>query len=178
MFRKLLIANRGEIACRIMRTAHRLGMETVSIYSEADAGSMHVEQADEAWLIGPPPARESYLAIDKIVDVARRSGAEAIHPGYGFLSENPAFAEACAAAGTDLRRSSVVRDEADGVQSEREISDGARGRPDRSGLPWRCDGPRDAGEGSATDRIPAARESLERRRRARHAARRKHGAAG
>ena len=99
MFRKLLIANRGEIACRIMRTARRLGIGTVAIYSQADAGSMHVEQADEAWLIGPAPARESYLAIDKIVDVARRSGAEAIHPGYGFLSENPAFAEACAAAG-------------------------------------------------------------------------------
>ena len=99
MFRKLLIANRGEIACRIMRTARRLGIETVAIYSEADAGALHVEQADEAWPIGPPPARESYLAIDKIVDVASRSGAEAIHPGYGFLSENPGFAEACAAAG-------------------------------------------------------------------------------
>ena len=99
MFRKLLIANRGEIACRIMRTARRLGIETVAVYSDADAGSMHVEQADEAWLIGAAPARESYLAIDKILDVAKRSGAEAIHPGYGFLSENPAFAEACAAAG-------------------------------------------------------------------------------
>ncbi len=99
MFRKLLIANRGEIACRIMRTARRLGVETVAIYSDGDAGSMHVEQADEAWLVGPSPAQQSYLAIDKIVDVAGRSGAEAIHPGYGFLSENPSFAEACAAAG-------------------------------------------------------------------------------
>ncbi|ARN83725.1 biotin carboxylase N-terminal domain-containing protein [Methylocystis bryophila] len=99
MFRKLLIANRGEIACRIMRTARRLGIDTVAVYSEADATSMHVEQADEAWSIGAAPARESYLSIDKIIDVARRTGAEAIHPGYGFLSENPAFAEACAAAG-------------------------------------------------------------------------------
>lgn len=99
MFRKLLIANRGEIACRIMRTARRLGIDTVAVYSEADARSMHVEQADEAWSIGAAPARESYLAIGKIIDVARRTGAEAIHPGYGFLSENPAFAEACASAG-------------------------------------------------------------------------------
>src|SRR5208283_4540766 len=99
MFRKLLIANRGEIACRIMRTARRLGIETVAVYSEADARSMHVDQADEVWLIGAAPARESYLAIDKILDAAKRSGAEAIHPGYGFLSENPTFAEACAAAG-------------------------------------------------------------------------------
>jgi 3-methylcrotonyl-CoA carboxylase alpha subunit len=99
MFRKLLIANRGEIACRIMRTARRLAIETVAVYSEADARSKHVEEADEAWLIGPAPAWESYLAINKILDAAKRSGAEAIHPGYGFLSENPAFAEACAAAG-------------------------------------------------------------------------------
>ena len=99
MFRKLLIANRGEIACRIMRTARRVAIETVAVYSEADAGSLHVEQAHEAWPIGAAPARDSYLSIEKILDVARRSGAEAIHPGYGFLSENPAFAEACAAAG-------------------------------------------------------------------------------
>src|SRR5271157_968722 len=98
MFKRILIANRGEIACRIMRTARRLGIETVAVYSDEDARSMHVEQADEAWLIGAAPARESYLAIDKILDAAKRSGAEAIHPGYGFLSENPAFAEACAAA--------------------------------------------------------------------------------
>jgi 3-methylcrotonyl-CoA carboxylase alpha subunit len=97
MFRRILIANRGEIACRIIATARRLGISTVAVYSDADARARHVELADEAWPIGPAPARESYLRIDAIVDVARKSGAEAIHPGYGFLAENADFAEACAA---------------------------------------------------------------------------------
>jgi 3-methylcrotonyl-CoA carboxylase alpha subunit len=99
MFRTLLIANRGEIACRIARTAHRMGITTVAVYSEADANALHVKAADRAILIGPPPARDSYLSITRIVDAARRCGAEAIHPGYGFLSENPEFAEACVKAG-------------------------------------------------------------------------------
>ncbi len=98
MFRKILIANRGEIACRVMRTANRLGVATVAVYSEADASAMHVAMADEAVLIGPSPVQESYLVIEKIIDAALRTGAEAIHPGYGFLAENAAFAEACAAA--------------------------------------------------------------------------------
>ncbi|HEV8014721.1 MAG TPA: acetyl/propionyl/methylcrotonyl-CoA carboxylase subunit alpha [Stellaceae bacterium] len=99
MFDKILIANRGEIACRIIRTAKRLGIATVAVYSEADAGALHVAMADEATLIGPPPARESYLDIARIVDAAKRSAAQAIHPGYGFLSENADFAAACEAAG-------------------------------------------------------------------------------
>ena len=99
MFTKLLIANRGEIACRVMRTARRMGIRTVAVYSDADAASCHVELADEAYRIGPPPARESYLNTAAVLDVARRSGAQAVHPGYGFLSENAGFAEACAAAG-------------------------------------------------------------------------------
>ncbi|MBS0641780.1 MAG: acetyl/propionyl/methylcrotonyl-CoA carboxylase subunit alpha, partial [Proteobacteria bacterium] len=99
MFRSLLIANRGEIACRIARTARRMGIETIAVFSEADAQALHVDAADRAYPIGPAPARDSYLNIARIIDTAKRAGAEAIHPGYGFLSENPAFADACAEAG-------------------------------------------------------------------------------
>src|SRR5580700_3154276 len=99
MFAKILIANRGEIACRVMRTARRMGIATVAVYSEADADALHVTMADEARLIGPPPARQSYLDGAAVINAATESGAEAIHPGYGFLSENAEFAEACATAG-------------------------------------------------------------------------------
>ncbi len=99
MFNSLLIANRGEIACRIIKTARRMGLRTIAVYSEADARARHVDLADEAYLLGPAAAAESYLRIDKILEVAVQAGAEAIHPGYGFLSENAEFAEACAAAG-------------------------------------------------------------------------------
>jgi urea carboxylase len=99
MFTKVLIANRGAIACRIARTLRRMGVGSVAVYSEADIHSAHVAACDEAVAIGPPPAAESYLDAEKILAAARQTGAQAIHPGYGFLSENPAFAEACAAAG-------------------------------------------------------------------------------
>jgi 3-methylcrotonyl-CoA carboxylase alpha subunit len=99
MFAKILIANRGEIACRVIRTARELGVKTVAVYSEADAHAQHVLAAEEAYLIGPPPAKESYLCGDRIIEVAKRAGAQAIHPGYGFLAENDAFADACEKAG-------------------------------------------------------------------------------
>jgi propionyl-CoA carboxylase alpha chain len=102
MFRKILIANRGEIACRVIRTARRMGIKTVAVYSEADAEALHMRMADEAVAIGPPPAAESYLRIDRIVAACKATGAEAVHPGYGFLSERPAFAGALAAEGIEF----------------------------------------------------------------------------
>lgn len=99
MFKRILIANRGEIACRVIKTARKMGIQTVAVYSEADRDALHVEMADEAVLIGPPAAAESYLVIEKIVEACRKTGAEAVHPGYGFLSEREAFPRALEAAG-------------------------------------------------------------------------------
>ncbi|MGH6855982.1 MAG: biotin carboxylase N-terminal domain-containing protein, partial [Aestuariivirga sp.] len=99
MFRKILIANRGEIACRVIKTARRMGIATVAVYSDADARALHVEMADEKVNIGPPAAVQSYLLIDKIVAAAQETGSEAVHPGYGFLSERSAFPKALATAG-------------------------------------------------------------------------------
>ena len=99
MFKKILIANRGEIACRVIKTARKMGISTVAIYSDADRHALHVEMADEAVHIGPPPASESYIVIDKVMEAIKQTGAEAVHPGYGFLSENPKFAEALEKAG-------------------------------------------------------------------------------
>src|SRR6266853_5777209 len=99
LFTKVLIANRGEIACRIIRTLRRLGIGSVAVYSEADRHAAHVLEADESVCVGPPPARESYLDAERILNAVYAMGAQAVHPGYGFLSENADFAEACENAG-------------------------------------------------------------------------------
>jgi len=129
MFAKILIANRGEIACRVIRTARRLGIRTVAVYSEADAHAWHAELADEAVAIGPPSARESYLRGEKIIAAAVATGAEAIHPGYGFLSENADFAEACAAAGLVFIGPPAAAMRAMGSKSE------AKALMEKAGLP-------------------------------------------
>ena len=100
MFKKILIANRGEIACRVMATAKKMGIKTVAVYSEADKEARHVQLADEAVCIGPAPSRESYLVMDRIIQACKDTGAEAVHPGYGFLSENEQFAKRCEEEGS------------------------------------------------------------------------------
>ncbi len=117
MIQRLLVANRGEIACRIMRTARRMGVQTIAVYSDADTRARHVREADEAWRIGPPAAAESYLDIEAILSAARAAGADAIHPGYGFLSENARFARACREAGLTFVGPSAEAIEAMGVKS-------------------------------------------------------------
>jgi 3-methylcrotonyl-CoA carboxylase alpha subunit len=165
LFDKILISNRGEIACRLMRTAKRLGIATVAVYSEADAGALHVAMADEAILIGPPPARESYLDIARIIDAAKRSGAQAIHPGYGFLSENADFAAACEAAGIVFIGPPAAAMRAMGSKAE------AKSLMAKAGVPlvpgYHGDEQSDAG--SARDRLSAAAEGFGRRRRQGHA---------
>ncbi|MGZ3242055.1 MAG: biotin carboxylase N-terminal domain-containing protein, partial [Burkholderiaceae bacterium] len=117
MFTKILIANRGEIACRVAATARRMGVKTVAVYSEADANAKHVAACDEAVFIGAAAVQESYLRIDKIIAAALATGAQAIHPGYGFLSENAAFANACAQAGLVFIGPPVAAIEAMGSKS-------------------------------------------------------------
>ena len=118
MFTKILIANRGEIACRVIKTAAKMGIKTVAVYSEADRDARHVELADEAVFIGAAPSRESYLVADKIIAAAKSTGAQAVHPGYGFLSENEAFAQACAANGIAFIGPPVAAIRAMGSKSE------------------------------------------------------------
>lgn len=127
--KKILIANRGEIACRVIKTCRRLGIATVAVYSEADAGALHVEMADQAVCIGPASARESYLVMEKIIAAAQKTGADAVHPGYGFLSENEDFAKACADAGIIFMGPPVEAIAAMGGKSEAKALMGKAGVP-------------------------------------------------
>jgi 3-methylcrotonyl-CoA carboxylase alpha subunit len=128
MFKRLLIANRGEIACRIMRTARRMGIETVAVYSDADRDALHVRTADRAVRIGPPPARESYLRIDALIDAVQKTGADAVHPGYGFLAENAEFAAACSQVCTFVGPSAdAIRAMGSKIEAKRIVS--AAGAP-------------------------------------------------
>lgn len=126
MFTKILIANRGEIACRVIKTARRMGIRTVAVYSDADRDALFVRLADEAVHIGGAPAAESYLQAERIVEVAKRTGAQAVHPGYGFLSENEGFAETCAREGIVFIGPPVSAIAAMGSKSEAKKTDGSR----------------------------------------------------
>src|SRR6478672_2475930 len=130
MFKKILIANRGEIAVRVIRACHEMGIAAVAVYSDVDRASLHVRKADEAYPIGAPAASESYLNIQKILDVAARSGADAIHPGYGFLSENAKFARACAGAGVKFIGPTAAAMDAMGSKTR------ARQAMEKAGVPF------------------------------------------
>ena len=128
-FERILIANRGEIACRIARTARRMGISTAAIYSEADEGTPHVRMADRAVCVGPPPSAESYLDIEAVLEAAQSTGADAVHPGFGFLSENADFVEALAEAGITFigPPPAAIRAMGDKIESRRLASDAGVG---------------------------------------------------
>jgi 3-methylcrotonyl-CoA carboxylase alpha subunit len=155
MFNSVLIANRGEIACRVARTAKRLGMRTIAVYSAADAHALHRRLCDEAYFIGPAEPRESYLSIERLIDAAKKSGAECVHPGYGFLSESGDFAEACERAGLVF-----VGPPAAAIRA-----DGEGGRADRVRLSRRTPGRRFSEAARGRDRLSGADQTGRRRRR-------------
>jgi 3-methylcrotonyl-CoA carboxylase alpha subunit len=169
MIRSLLVANRGEIACRIIRTARAMGIRTVAVHSDADARALHVREADEAVPIGPSPAAESYLRGETIIAAAKQTGAEAIHPGYGFLSENAGFAEAVAAAGLIWVGPEAREHPRDGPQGRRQEADAGRRRAGDPRLPGRGPVARTPARRSRDDRLAGADQGRRGRRRQGHA---------
>ena len=142
MFNKILIANRGEIACRVIKTARRMGIKTVAVYSEADRDAVHVDMADEAVLIGPAPAAQSYLVMEKIIEAAKQTGAEAIHPGYGFLSENAALRGGAEGGRHRVHRAEHPGHQGDGRQDREQEGGGGGEGLDRARLSRRDRKPR------------------------------------
>ena len=168
-FRTLLIANRGEIACRVIRTARAMGLRTVAVYSEADRDAMHVAMADEAVLLGPARARDSYLNIERVIEAARKTGAEAVHPGYGFLSENAEFAQACLDAGLVFVGPTAAMMTAMGSKSGSKALMEKAGVPLVPGYHGEAQDEATLAQGRRQDRLPGAGQGVRRRRRARHA---------
>ena len=165
MIQKILIANRGEIACRVIKTAKKLGIKTVAVYSDADRNALHVEMADEAVHIGPAPSNQSYIVIDKILDAIRQTGADAVHPGYGFLSENAAFAEALEKAGVTFIGPPVgaIQAMGDKITSKKLAAEaGVSTVPGHMGPDCRC---RRSGQNFGSDRLSRDDQGLCRRRR-------------
>ena len=172
MFDRILIANRGEIACRVARTARRMGIHAIAVYSDADAGALHVAACDEAHRLGPAPPQESYLRGDHIIAIASSAGAQAIHPGYGFLSENAAFRRGGRGGGTRLRRASSRRHSRDGLQIRIEKHHGQGRRSPGARLSRRRPGRCAACPRGRWHWLPGADQGVRRRRRQGHAHRR------